>query len=144
MQGGEDGVIDPFRVPVPGELVPVEVGDHKLGGMEVPEGMGGITLVGLDQQHVGLDPPAQGGVGQHQGNHALNLVGALFVVDHGPSVRPEDGGDHLHRGGLPVGPGNGDDMPRQLYAPENVRADFQGKLSRHGASLADELAHKPP
>ena len=109
---------------VAGELVPVEVGDDELRGVEELEAELGVPLVTLQQQHVGLDLPAEGGVGQHQGGDALDLVGALLVVDHIFSICPEDGGDHLHRGGLAVGAGDGDDVGRQLHPAQDVRADF--------------------
>ena len=111
--------------------------------MEELEGAGGVALVGFNQEHVGLDLAPQGGVGQHQGGDALDLVGALLVVDNGFPVRPEDGGDHLHRGGLAVGAGDGDDVLWQLHPSENIRADLQGEFPRHGAALADELPHGP-
>ena len=74
-----------------------------------------------------------------QGGDALDLVGALLVVDHGLPRGPEDGGDHLHRGGLAVGAGDGDDVFRQLHPGEDVRTDLQGELAGHGAALAHQL-----
>ena len=124
MDGGQNGVVDPLGVAVPGQLVPVQVGHHELRGVEELEAVGGVALVGLDEQHVGPDPTAHGGVGQHQGGDALDLVGALFVVHHVLAVGPQDGGDHLHGGGLSVGAGDGNDVGRQLDPGQNVRADF--------------------
>lgn len=40
------------RWAVPGQLVPVEIGDDELRGVEVPEALGCVPLVGLDQQHI--------------------------------------------------------------------------------------------
>ena len=108
VDGRQDGVVHPLRVAVPGQLVPVEIGDDELRGVEVPEALSGIPLIGLDQQHVRPHPAGEVRVGQHQGGDALDLVGALLVVDHGLPRGPEDGGDHLHRGGLAVGAGDGE------------------------------------
>ena len=141
VESRENGVVHPLRVAVPGQLIPVQVGDDELRGVEVPEALGGIPLVGLDQQHVRPHPAGEGRVGQDQRGDALDLVGALLVVDHGLAARPEDGGDHLHRGGLSVGAGDGDDMLGQLDTGQNVRADLQGEFAGHGAALAHQLAH---
>ena len=142
VDGGENGVKHAFRMAVPGQLVPVQVGDDELRGVEVLEAVGGIPLVAFQQQHVGVDFAAKGGVGQNQGGNALHLVGALGVVDHVFALGTQDGGDHLHGGGLAVGAGDGDDVGRQLHPLQNVGADLQGKLAGHGAALADELAHE--
>ena len=124
MDGGQDGVVDPLRMAVAGELVPVEVGDDELRGVEELEAELGVPLVTLQQQHVSLDFTAKGGVGQHQGGDALDLVGAFLVVDHVLAVRPENGGDHLHGGGLAVAARDGDDVGRKLHPAQDVRADF--------------------
>ena len=142
VNGGEDRVKHAFGVTVPGELVPVQVGDDKFRGVEVLEAVGGVPLVAFQKQYVGVDFAAQGGVGQNQGGDALHLVGALGVVDHILALGTQDGGDHLHSGGLSVGTSDGDDMGRQLHPLQNVGADLQGKLAGHGAALADELAHE--
>ena len=68
----------------------------------------------LDEQHVGPDPAAQGGMGQHRRGDALDLVGALFVVDDPPAVGPENGCNHLHGGGFSVGAGQADDGEGKL------------------------------
>ena len=73
---------------VAGELVPIEVGDDELCGVEELEAEFGVPLVALQQQHVGLDLAAEGGVGQHQGGNALDLVGTLLVVDDVLAVGP--------------------------------------------------------
>ena len=142
MDGGEDRVKHAFGVTVPGELVPVQVGDDKFRGVEILEAVGSVPLVAFQQQHVRVDLPPQGGVGQDQCGDALHLVGALGVVDHILALGTQDGGDHLHGGGLAVGAGDGDDVGRQLHPLQNVGADLQGKLAGHGAALADELAHE--
>ena len=142
MDGGEDGVKYALRVTVPGQLVPVQVGNDELRGVEVFEAVGGIALVTFQQQHVGVDFAPQSGVGQDQGGNALHLIGAFRVVNDVLALRAQHGGDHLHCGGLTVGAGNGDDMGRQLHPLQNVRADLQGKLAGHGAALAHQLAHK--
>ena len=102
----------------------------------------GVPLIALQQQHISLHLAPQGGVGQHQGGDALDLVGALLVVDHVLAAGAEDGGDHLHGGGFAVAAGDGDDVLRQLHPGQNVRADLQGELAGHGAALAHQLAHK--
>ena len=127
---------------VPGELVPVEVGDDKLCGVKILEAVGGIALVAFQQQHIGLDPAAQRGVGQNQGGNALHLIGALGIIDDVPALRPQHRGDHLHSGGLAVGAGDSDDVGRQRHPFQNIRAYLQGKLAGHGTALADELSHK--
>ena len=142
MNGGEDRVKHAFGVTVPGELVPVQVGDDKFRGVEILEAVGGVPLVAFQKQHVGIDPAAQGSVGQDQGGNALHLVGALGVVDHVFALGTQDGGDHLHGGGLAVGAGDGDDVGRQLYPSQNVGADLQGELAGHRAALAHQLAYK--
>ena len=47
MDGGEDGVVNPFGVAVAGELVPVEVGNDQVGGVEPLEGQPGVPLIAL-------------------------------------------------------------------------------------------------
>ena len=142
VDGGENGVKHAFGVTVPGELVPVQVGDDKFRGVEILEAVGSVPLVAFQQQHVRVDLPPQGGVGQDQCGDALHLVGALGVVDHILALGTQDGGDHLHGGGLAVGAGDGDDVGRQLHPSQNVGADLQGELAGHRAALADELAHE--
>ena len=141
VDGGEDGLVDPLRVAVSGELVTVEVGDDEVGGVEVAEGQPGIALVALQQEHVPPDLAGQGAPGEDQGGDALDLVGALLVVEDGPPVGAQNGGDHLHGGGLAVGAGDGDDVSGQLDPGENIRADLQGEFAGHGAALAHQLAH---
>ena len=143
MDSREDSVIHPLRVAVPGELIPVEVGDDKFRGVEILKTLGGIPLVGLNQEYVGLDPAAHGRMGQHQGGHALNLVGALLVVHHGLAPGPQDGGNHLHSGGFAVGAGDGNDVLRQLHPGQDIRTDLQGKFARHGTALAHQFPDKP-
>ena len=140
VDGGEDGLVDPLRVAVPGELVPVEVGDDEVGGVEVAEGQPGIALVALQQQHVPPDLAGQGAPGEDQGGDALDLVGALLVVEDGPPVGAQNGGDHLHGGGLAVGAGDSDDQGGQLYPPQHVGADLQGVLAGEAAALPHQLA----
>ena len=140
MDGGEDGVIDPLRVAVAGELVPVEVGDDEVGGVEPLEGKAGIALVALQQQHVPPHPAGERAAAQDEGGHALNLVGALLVVHHGLAACAEDGGNHLHGGGLSVAAGDGDDAAGQLHPAQHIRADFQGVLAGQAAALAHQLA----
>ena len=60
VDGGEDRVKHAFGVTVPGQLVPVQVGDDELRGVEVLEAVGGIPLVAFQKQHVGVDFAAQG------------------------------------------------------------------------------------
>ena len=142
VEGGKNGVKHALRVAVPGELVPVEIGDNKLRGMEILEAVGGIALVAFQQQHIGLDPAAQRSVGQNQGGNALHLIGALGIIDDVPALRPQHRGDHLYSGGLAVGAGDSDDVGRQRHPFQNIRAYLQGKLAGHGTALADELSHK--
>ena len=47
VNGGENGVIHPLGVSVAGELIPVEVGDDEVGGVEPVEGVAGVPLVAL-------------------------------------------------------------------------------------------------
>ena len=47
MDGGQNRLIDALRMAVAGELVPVEVGDDELRGMEGAEGVAGVALVTL-------------------------------------------------------------------------------------------------
>ena len=143
VDGGEDRVKHAFGVTVPGELVPVQVGDDKFRGVEILEAVGSVPLVAFQQQHICVDLPPQGGVGQDQGGDALHLIGAFGVVDHVLPLPPQHRGDHLHSGGLSVGTSDGDDMGRQLYPSQNVRADLQGELAGHRAALAHQLAYKP-
>ncbi len=110
VDGGENSVKHALRMAVPGQLVPVQVGNDELRGVEVFEAVGGIALVAFQQQHVGVDLPPQGGVGQDQCGDALYLIGAFGVVNDVLPLPPQHRGDHLHRGGLAVGAGNGDDM----------------------------------
>ena len=142
VDGGENGVKHAFGVTVPGELVPVQVGDDKFRGVEILEAVGSVPLVAFQQQHVCVDLPPQGGVGQDQCGDALYLIGALGVVNDVLALGTQDGGDHLHGGGLAVGAGDGDDVGRQLYPSQNVRADLQGELAGHRAALAHQLAYK--
>lgn len=142
VDGGENGVKHAFRVAVPGQLVPVQVGDDKFRGVEILEAVGSVPLVAFQQQYVGVDFAAKGGVGQDQCGDALHLVGALGVVDHILALGTQDGGDHLHGGGLAVGAGDGDDVGRQLHPLQNVGADLQGELAGHRAALAHQLAYK--
>ena len=141
--GGLDGVIHPLRMPVPGELIPVQVGDDEVGGVEPPEGELGVPLVALQQEHVPPHPAPQGAAGQNQGGHPLDLVGALLVVHHLPPVLFQDLRNHLHGGGLAVGPGDGDDMGGQPHPAQHVGAQLQGVLPRQGAALAHQPPHKP-
>ena len=143
VDGGEDRVKHAFGVTVPGQLVPVQVGDDKFRGVEILEAVGSVPLVAFQQQYVGVDFAAKGGVGQDQCGDALHLVGALGVVDHILALGTQDGGDHLHGGGLAVGAGDGDDVGRQLHPLQNVGADLQGELAGHRAALAHQLAYKP-
>ena len=142
VNGRKNGVKYAFRVAVPGQLIPIQIGDDELRGVEVLEAVGGVPLVAFQQQHVGVDFAAKGGVGQDQGGNALHLVGALGVVDHVFPLGAQHRGDHLHGGCFAVGAGDSDDVGRQLYPLQNVGADFQGKLAGHGAALAHELAHE--
>ena len=142
VDGGEDRVKHAFGVTVPGELVPVQVGDDKFRGVEILEAVGSVPLVAFQQQHVRVDLPPYGGVGQDQGGDALHLVGAFGVVNDILPLPPQHRGDHLHSGGLSVGTSDGDDMGRQLYPSQNVRADLQGELAGHRAALAHQLAYK--
>ena len=137
------GIVNPLRVAVASQLVPIEVRDHELRGVEILEAAGGVPLVGLNEEHVRLDLPPQRGVGQHQGRDALNLVGALFIVDHALAVRPQNRGNHLHRGGLAVGAGDGDHPGWQRHPAQNIRAELQGVFPRQAATLAHQLACKP-
>ena len=127
---------------VPGELVPVQVGDDKFRGVEILEAVGSVPLVAFQQQHICVDLPPQGGVGQDQGGDALHLIGAFRVVNDVFSLPAQHSGNHLHRGGLSVGTGDGDDVRRQLHPSEDVGADFQSKLAGHGTALAHQPAHK--
>ena len=142
MEGRENGVIHPLRMAVPGQLVPVEIGDNKLRGMEILEAVGSVPLVAFQQQHIGLDPAAQRSVGQNQGGNTLHLIGALGIIDDVPALRSQHRGDHLYSGGLAVGAGDSDDVGRQRHPFQNIRAYLQGKLAGHGTALADELSHK--
>ena len=142
VDGGENGVKHAFRVAVPGQLVPVQVGDDKFRGVEILEAVGSVPLVAFQQQHICVDLPPQGGVGQDQGGDALHLIGAFGVVDHVLPLPPQHRGDHLHSGGLAVGAGDGDDVGRQLHPLQNVGADLQGELAGHRAALAHQLAYK--
>ena len=140
VDGGENGVKHAFRVAVPGQLVPVQVGDDKFRGVEILEAVGSVPLVAFQQQYVGVDFAAKGGVGQDQCGDALHLVGALGVVDHILALGTQDGGDHLHGGGLAVGAGDGDDVGGQLYPPQYVGAQFESKLAGQAAAPAQQLA----
>ena len=140
MDSGEDGAVDPLGMAVAGELVPVQVGDDEVGGVEPPKGVTGVALVALQQQHVSPHAARQGAVGQDQGGHALDLVGALGVVDHLPAAGAEDGGDHLHGGGLAVAAGDGDDVGGQLHPAQHVGAELQSVLAGEAAALAHQLA----
>ena len=142
VDGGQDGVIDPLGVAVPGELVPVEVGDDKVGGVEIAEGVFGVALVALQQEHVPPHFAQKGAVGQNQGGDPLDLVGALLVVDHFLPRGGEDGGGHLHGGGLAVAPGDGDHIGGQGDPAQDIRAELQGVFSGKAAPLPHQLAHK--
>ncbi len=106
------------------------------------EAVDGVPLVGFNQQHVGLHHAAQGAVGQHRGGDALNLVGAFLVVHHGFSRRAQNGGNHLHGGGLAVGAGDGDHQRGQRHLTQNVGADPQRVLAGQGAAAPHQLSHK--
>ena len=54
VDGGQDGGKHPLRVAVAGQLIPVEVGDDKVGGVEVAEAEAGVALIALQQQYVSL------------------------------------------------------------------------------------------
>ena len=142
VEGRENGVVHPLRMAVAGQLVPVQVGDDKFRGVEILEAVGSVPLVAFQQQHVRVDLPPQGGVGQDQCGDALYLIGAFGVVNDVLPLPPQHRGDHLHRGGLAVGAGDGDDVGGQLHPPQNIRADFQGELAGHRAALAHQLAYK--
>ena len=57
VDGGEDRVKHAFGVTVPGQLVPVQVGDDKFRGVEILEAVGSVPLVAFQQQHVRVDLP---------------------------------------------------------------------------------------
>ena len=142
VNGGEDRVKHAFGVTVPGELVPVQVGDDKFRGVEILEAVGGVPLIAFQQQHIRVDLASQGGVGQNQSRDTLHLIRTLGVVNDVLPLPPQHRGDHLHGGGLAVGAGDGDDVGRQLHPSQNVRADLQGELAGHRAALAHQLAYK--
>ena len=127
---------------VAGELVPVEVGNDKVGGVEPLEAVAGVALVALQQQYVAAHLSAQSAVGEDKGGDALDLVGALGVDDNLFPRGAEDGGDHLHGGGFAVGAGDGDDLFGQLHPAQNVGTDLEGILSGQAAALAHQFAHK--
>ena len=139
MDGGQNGVVHPLRMTVAGELVPVEVGNDEVGGVEPPEGEPGIPFVALQKEHVPPHFAAQRTAAENQRSDALDLVGPLRVVDNLLSAPAENGRDHLHSGGLAVAAGDGDDTGRQGDAAQNVRTDFQRELSGQGAALAHPL-----
>ena len=142
MDDRKNGFKDPFGVTVAGQLVAVQVGDDEMGRVKPFEGVFGIALIALQQQHVPLHLALEVAAGQQQGGHALDLVGALLVVDDLPPVGLQNGGDHLHGGGLSVGAGHGNDPLRQLHPAQHVGAHPQGKLAGQRTALAQQSAHK--
>ena len=76
MEGRENGVIHPLRMAVPGQLVPVEIGDDELRGVEVPEALGAYRSSDSISSTSGPHPARERRVGQHQRGDALDLVGA--------------------------------------------------------------------
>ena len=127
---------------VTGQLIPVQIAYHKSGGVEELETVGSVALVGFDEQNVCAHFTAEGGVGQHHGGDAFDLIGTLLVIYHGFSGGTEDGCNHLHGGGFAVGAGDGNDMLGQLYPAQDIRADFQGVFSGQAAAFAHHFTHK--
>ena len=130
MEGRENGVIHPLRMAVPGQLVPVEIGDDELRGVEVAEALAAYRSSDSISSTSARTRPVRDAWVSTSVVTPLDLVGALFIVDHGFAPGPQDGGDHLHGGGFAVGAGDGDDVAGQLDPGEDIGADLQGRICR--------------
>ena len=130
----------PFGMAVAGELVAAEVGDDEQRRAEIAEGVGSVALVRFEQQHIRQNASPQCGTAEDERCDALDLVGAFLIIDDAFSGGRQDGGDHLHGGGLAVGAGDGDNGFGQLHPRQHVGTDLQSQLAGQRATPPAQTA----
>ena len=125
---------------IAGQLVTVEIGDDEHRGLNMAEGEPGKPLVAFQKDHIALDLAGEGGAFQKQGGDTFDLVAAFLIKYHLFAALGQHLGKHLHRGGLTVGAGDGDDLFRQAQPGENVRAELQCDGTGEAGAFAQQLA----